>query len=272
MTATPPPASSAGVALVTGGSRGIGAHLVSGLLDAGWTVVALSRSGSSGAKERDEPAQERLHHVRADVTDAAQVDAGVEQALAVSGRLDLLVNNAGVVEPEVPLWESDPETWWGVLEANVRGPYLVSRAVVPHLLAAGGGRIVNMSSGSATRESPVLSAYTASKSALARLTGSLARAGADRGLLAFDLAPGVVRTDMTLSMRMHEGRTQWTEPRDVVELLLALASGELDAWSGRLVRAGADALDDLREATARGLADDARMLRLRPYGPDDPLA
>ena len=86
-----------------------------------------------------------------------------------------------------------------------------------------------------------------------------------------DLAPGVVRTDMTLSMPSHEGRTEWTSPREVIDLVLALASGDLDAWSGRMVRAGVDTPESLRERAAAGLDDSARTITLVPWGSDDPL-
>lgn len=252
------------VALVTGASRGIGAILATALRENGWQVVGLSRSGGadpSGAQT-----------VACDVTDEAAVGAVVDGVIGEHGRIDLLVNNAGQVEAELPLWDADPDQWWQVMETNVRGPFLVTRAVVPHMIASGGGRVINLNSGSATRESPVLTAYHASKSALARLTGGVALAGAEHGVLAFDLAPGVIETDMTHSMRMHQDRTEWTSPADLTALALALADGELDGFSGRMVRAGADDLEVLRAKSARGLAEGERMLRLRPWGPDDPLA
>lgn len=252
------------VALVTGASRGIGAHLAGALRDAGWAVVGLSRSG------RDDPTGAPT--TACDVTDEAAVQTVVDTVIADHGRIDLLVNNAGLVEPEVPLWEADADRWWQVLETNVRGPFLVTRAVVPHMISAGGGRVINLNSGSGTRESPVLTAYHASKSALARLTGGVAVAGAEHGVLAFDLAPGVIETDMTHSMQMHQGRTDWTSPQDLIDLALALADGELDGFSGRMVRAGADDLDVLRAKSAQGLGEGQRMLRLRPWGADDPLA
>ncbi|MFK5634967.1 MULTISPECIES: SDR family NAD(P)-dependent oxidoreductase [unclassified Ornithinimicrobium] len=252
-----------GLALVTGASRGIGDHIVRALLAAGWRVVGLSRSGQVA-----DGAQGRV----CDVTDAGVVDEVVASVVSEHGRIDLLVNNAGLVEPERPVWESEVEEWWQVLVTNVRGPYLLTRAVVPHMIAAGGGRIVNLNSGAGTRENPLLTAYTASKSALARLTGGTAAAGAEHGVRAFDLAPGVVETDMTHSMRMHEGRSDWTSPADVTALLLALAGGELDGFSGRMVRAGSDDLDQLRTRSSAGLGEGERMLRLRPWGDDDPLA
>ncbi|ANS77550.1 3-oxoacyl-[acyl-carrier protein] reductase [Serinicoccus hydrothermalis] len=251
------------VALVTGASRGIGDVLVRALLEDGWSVVGLSRSGHVADGAEGMPC---------DVTDAGEVDAAVAEVVSRHGRIDLLVNNAGLIETEQPLWESDVDEWWQVMVTNVRGPFLLTRAVVPHMIAGGGGRVVNLNSGSGTRESPVLTAYHASKSALARLTGGTAVAGEEHGVHAFDLAPGVVRTDMTRSMKMHADRTEWTAPEEVVELFLALAHGELDAFSGRMVRAGADDLEALRRHAREGLPDGARMLRLRPWGPDDPVA
>jgi NAD(P)-dependent dehydrogenase (short-subunit alcohol dehydrogenase family) len=250
------------VALVTGASRGIGGHLVQALLGAGWRVVGLSRSGT---------VPDGATGLACDVTDEASVAAVVQRVMADPGRIDLLVNNAGLIEPEQPLWESEVDQWWQVIVTNVRGPYLLTRAVVPHMIRAGGGRVVNINSGVGARERHDLTAYSASKSALARLTGGTALAGAEHGVHAFDLAPGVVETDMTHGMRMHQGRTEWTSPQDVSDLLLALAGGELDGFSGRMVRAGVDDLETLRTRSREGLPDGARMLRLRPWGQDDPL-
>lgn len=251
------------VALVTGASRGIGDLAVRALLGAGWTVVGLSRSGAVADGAEGMPC---------DVTDADAVATTVGQVIERHGRIDLLVNNAGLIETEVPLWEADVDEWWQVMVTNVRGPFLLTRAVVPHMITAGGGRVVNINSGAGTKERGDLTAYCGSKSALARITGGVALAGAEHGVLAFDLAPGVVETDMTHSMRMHDGRTEWTAPQDVTDLLLAFAAGELDGFSGRMVRAGADDLDTLRAHSRAGLPDDARMLRLRPWGEDDPVA
>ncbi len=240
------------VALVTGASRGIGRFLADALDGAGWQVERGSRSV-------------------ADVTDASSVQRWVDDVIRRRGRIDLLVNNAGVIDAEVPIEQSDPQDWWRTIEVNVRGPYLVTRTVLPHLLDQGAGRIINLNSGSGTTPGDVASAYNVSKSALGRITGSTHLSGRDRGVLAFDLAPGVVRTDMTASMPRHDDRTDWTDPADVVELFLALADGKLDAWSGRMVRAGADTVETLQRI-APTLRDDARTVSLLPYGPEDPLA
>ncbi|MGB3827750.1 MAG: SDR family oxidoreductase [Ornithinimicrobium sp.] len=261
-------------AIVTGGSRGIGAHLALALAEAGWFVVVLGRSRQSLAAVAESlEAAERPHMaVVCDVSDAAAVDDMVSTVQQARPSIDLVVNNAGLIEDEVPIWEADVDQWWQVMVTNVRGPFLVTRAVAPIMIEQGGGRFINMNSGAATRADPVLSAYTASKSALARITGATADAGAEHGIRAFDLAPGVIKTDMTLAMAAHAGRTEWTDPKDVTDLAVAIAAGELDAFSGRMVRAGSDDLDTLRAKASQGLSDGSRMIRLRPWGDDDPMA
>ena len=262
-----------GVAVVTGASRGIGRSMASALAGAGYAVAAVARdTGALATLERDVTAAGgRVLVQRAEVTDPADVDDCVGAVLEAFGRVDVLVNCAGVIETETPLWEADVEQWWRTVTVNVRGPFLMSRAVVPHMIAGGGGRVVNLASGAGIRERGDLTAYCASKSALTRLTGGLHEAGWEHGIRAFDLSPGVVRTQMTESMRAHVGRTEWTAPERVTDLLLALCSGELDAWSGRYVRAGADTPASLRAQAARGVGPDDRALRLHPWGPDDPL-
>ena len=240
------------VAIVTGASRGIGRYVALALEDAGWVV----ERGSTDV---------------APVTDRAAVEAWVAEVVKRHGRLDLLVNNAGVVDAEVDLLESDPDDWWRTQEVNVLGPYLMTRAVVPHLVAGGGGRVINVNSGAAQRPSRGMSGYHVSKTALARLTGSTHLAGWEHGVRAFDLMPGIVRTDLTEGMALHAGRTEWTDPSQVTDLVLALASGALDGWSGRFVRAGADTVASLRARADAGLGPTERTLVLE-LGPDDPLA
>ena len=260
------------VALVTGASAGIGRHLAEGLAARGAAVAGLARGGERLRTAMDEVAAAtgaRTLAVAADVTDPAAVEAAVAEVTRELGPVGLLVNNAGLIDAaEVPLWEADPDQWWSVVESQVRGPFLLARAVVPGMLAAGGGRVVGLASGLGTRGDARYSAYSAGKTAQVRLTESIDLAGAAHGVRAFDLAPGVVDTAMTRAMPMHAGRTEWTRPEDVVDLVVAIAAGELDAWSGRFVRAGVDTLDTLRATTPSG---DARRLRLVPYGDGDPL-
>lgn len=261
------------VALVTGASRGIGRELAVGLARAGLDVAVLGRDEARlrETAETIEAAGARATVMTADVRDLEQVRAAVGLAEAALGPIDLLVNNAGVIErDEVPVWDADPGEWWDVVEANVRGPFHCVRAVVPGMVERGRGRVVDLASGSSTRDSADYSAYYVSKTALLRLGGSLHAAGYDRGVRAFEVAPGVVRTRMTGGMAVHADRTEWTEVADVVELVVACARGDLDEWSGRFLRAGADDVETLR-ARAADRPEDARTLRVRPYGDDDPL-
>jgi NAD(P)-dependent dehydrogenase (short-subunit alcohol dehydrogenase family) len=261
------------VALVTGASSGIGRHLVQGLAERGMAVAGMARSADRLAEVMAEVADDtgaRTLAVPADVTDRTSVEAAVERVAEELGNVDLLVNNAGLIDAaEVPLWEADPDQWWDVVASHVRGSFLLCRAVVPWMLLRNHGRIVNIASGQSVRVNPIYSAYGVAKTGLMRITEALDAALKGSDVTTFDLAPGVVETPMTRSMAMWEGKTDWTPPEQVVEFVAAIAAGELDQWSGRLLRVGADDLDDVR---GRQPQDDARRLRLRPYGDGDPLA
>ena len=261
------------VALVTGASRGIGRHLVDGLSGRGMAVAGLARDEQRLTAAMAEVAATsgvRTLAVAADVTDPSAVNAAVARVAEELGRVDLLVNNAGMVDAaEVPLWEADPDQWWDVVASHVRGAQLMARAVVPGMLARGHGRVVNVASGMSTRANRDYSAYSVAKTGLMRLTEALDLALQGSGVTAFDIAPGVVDTPMTRSMEMWRDFDDWTPPELVVELVAAIAAGELDAWSGRFVRAGKDDLETLRGTTPDGAA---RRLRLQPHGDADELA
>jgi NAD(P)-dependent dehydrogenase (short-subunit alcohol dehydrogenase family) len=261
------------VALVTGASTGIGRHLTEGLAARGMAVAGLARNGDRLTESMGEVAAAtggRTLAVAADVTDRAAVEAAVAEVVAELGQVDLLVNNAGLIDAaEEPLWEADPDQWWDVVSSHIRGSFLLCRTVVPWMVLRNRGRIVNIASGMSVRARPEYSAYSVAKTGLMRLTEALAGALEGTAVRAFDVAPGVVDTPMTRAMPMWRGFEDWTPPERVVELVTTIAAGDLDAWSGRLLRAGVDDLETLR---ARTPEDAARQLRLRPYGDDDPLA
>ncbi len=265
----PPPSR---VALVTGAGRGLGRHVAAGLAERGQSVGLLGR--------RPEPLQELAAQIAAgggaaavvvaDVRDAGAVQRAVAEVEAELGPIDLLVNNAGVIESvEVPLWQADPQEWWDVIETDLRGPVNCVRAVVPGMIARGGGRVVDLASGSGIHDQPVYSAYSAAKAALMRVGGHLHVAGAELGLRAFEVAPGVVRSDMTGSMAVHENRTDWTPPQGLVTMVAAIAGGRLDAWSGCYLHAGVDDPDQLATfAPGAGV----RRLGVHGHGPLDRVA
>jgi NAD(P)-dependent dehydrogenase (short-subunit alcohol dehydrogenase family) len=266
-----PPA--ARVALVTGAGSGIGWAVAEGLAAAGVALGLLGRAPArlEGTAEAVRTGGGRASVAPADVTDLGSVRAAVAHVERELGPVDLLVNNAGAIEAvEVPIWTADPQEWWAVVESNLRGAFNCVRAVVPGMVARGGGRVVDVNSGSGTRDMEVYSAYNAAKTALFRIGGGLHAAGHGLGMRSFEIAPGVVRTAMTRGMAVHTDRTEWTPSDRVVELVVAVARGDLDAWSGRFLRAGVDDLERLHEV-APHLGPMARTLAVVPYGPDDPL-
>ncbi|KRE60977.1 SDR family oxidoreductase [Nostocoides sp. Soil756] len=261
------------VALVTGASQGIGAYLVAALAGQGCTVVGLARSADRLGATLDDVARStgaRTLALAADVTSRASVDDAVATALRQVGPVDVVVNAAGLVDrAEVPLWESAPEDWWEVVTSHVRGAQLVARAVLPGMVARGRGRLVNLASGMGTRAEPEYSAYSVGKAAQIRLTECLEASLEGSGVHAFNIAPGLVRTEMTAGMPRWDGHTNWTPPERVAELVLAVAGGGLDAWAGRFLRAGVDLPEAVAALTPSG---PDRQLRMRSYGAEDPMA
>ncbi|WP_426937410.1 SDR family NAD(P)-dependent oxidoreductase [Brevibacterium sp. LE-L] len=263
------------IALITGGARGIGRHLSEAFADAGYHVIVTATSASNAEAAADEIGEATggaVTGVALRTDDIAAVKALRESVTAVEAetgrRLQVLVNNAGRIEStEGPLWDADPESIKGVVDANVLGVALMVNAFAPVLMAnaeATGrpSRIIDLNSGSGAKGTPAYAVYSASKAALFRIADSVVHFGHDKGLRIFEMAPGVVETAMTKSMPVHDFRTgdDWTSPAQVTDLALALASGTLDAFTGRYVRAGADTEESLLAEAE--LADSTRRLVL----------
>ncbi len=262
------------VALITGAGSGIGAHLAAGLADHGVALGLLGR--------RPEAIEAVALRCRAEGVDVVPVVADVRSPGAVAdavkevehrlGPIDLLVHNAGQVDrPDAPLWEADPDDWWAVFETNFRGTVNLCRAVLPGMVARRGGRVLNVSSILAVRPDARYSAYSSSKAALLVLSDLLAEPLAGHGVSVFDISPGMVDTAMTRSMAVCAGRTEWTSPDLIVDAVVRLADGELDPLRGTFVHVGHDDLTALAAGEPLHRTG-ARTLRLRPYGPADPIA
>jgi len=177
------------VALFTGSGSGVGANIARGLAEAGMDVWVTDRTA---ARIEAVAAEIGGHALTGDVSLEDDVARWFEQTSPV----DLLVNNAGVQGPTVTFDQEEPASWWQVFEINVRGSFLCCRAVVPRMLARGGGRIVNVTSGAAYLPAGGFpsTAYAPSKAAVHRFSELLAAQLAPRGVFVFAISPGLVRT------------------------------------------------------------------------------
>jgi NAD(P)-dependent dehydrogenase (short-subunit alcohol dehydrogenase family) len=193
---------------VTGASRGIGRAVAVSFAQAGASSIALGARSSLDATEAAvlDAARSSGHppptflKLVLDVADEQSVaDAAVEVERDF-GRLDVLVNNAGRVEKWVPLAETDPKAWWGTWEVNLKGTYLMTRAMLPLLLKGGERTIVNMNSIGAHLTRPGASAYQTGKLAMLRLTQFTCVEYAAQGILAFAIHPGAVDTELASNL------------------------------------------------------------------------
>jgi NAD(P)-dependent dehydrogenase (short-subunit alcohol dehydrogenase family) len=186
-------------ALITGGGRGLGRAFALGLAATGMAVAVVARTENELAEtvRQVEAVGGRAEAFRADVSVPHDVAETVKAAERRFGRIDLLVNNAGVAGPIGPTWQTDAETWWSCLAVNLRGAFLCCQAVLPGMLARGHGRIINVASAAGEVAVPYMSAYNASKTAVIRFTETLAAELREHGIPVFAITPGPVRTAMT---------------------------------------------------------------------------
>jgi NAD(P)-dependent dehydrogenase (short-subunit alcohol dehydrogenase family) len=246
------------VAIVTGASRGIGRTIAEHLAAAGAAVALAARSGEALAEGAAAIAGAggRAVAVPVDVTDRQATERLVAEVERQLGPVDLLVNSAGANTAGGPLWEVDLDAWRRDFDTNLFGPLLCARAVLPGMVARGRGRIVNVASAAGTTPRPRRSAYGLSKTALVRLTETLALEAAPHGVGVFALHPGLVPTAMTarLAASPEASRFTWMTADPAARLVVTLASGAADSLSGRYLDV---ARDDVAALVAR--AEDIRQ-------------
>jgi 2-hydroxycyclohexanecarboxyl-CoA dehydrogenase len=182
------------VALVTGGGRGIGRAIALRLAADGLAVAVAARSRDQ-VDDTARAAPGRALPLLLDVTDAASIAAAVERTVRELGSVDVLVNNAGIAE-SAPFAKTEPDFWDRHFDVNVRGPYLLTRAVLPGMLERRWGRVINVASLAGLFGSPYVTAYTASKHALVGFTRALATEVSGKGVTVNALCPGFTATDI----------------------------------------------------------------------------
>jgi NAD(P)-dependent dehydrogenase (short-subunit alcohol dehydrogenase family) len=263
------------VTLITGAGRGIGREIAVRLGAAGHRIGLTSRTGSELTETADlvtVAGGGAVVMATGDVTRAADVDRVCRTVEDRFGPIEALVNNAGFLGDLDPFLNTDLETWWRVLEINLRGPALFLRRVLPSMVERGGGRVININSKAAFTTDPrgAGSAYGVSKTALLRLSDVLTTELAGTGVIVIDLSPGMVRTTMT-ARRPDADRLppeSWTPVTAAAGHVEALLSGRYDALNGHFVHV----LDDLDDLVAHVTADPgARTLQVTPAGPADPV-
>jgi NAD(P)-dependent dehydrogenase (short-subunit alcohol dehydrogenase family) len=231
------------VAWVTGASRGLGRAMAVALAEAGADVLLTARTAADleGTASEAKRLGRRAVAAQADVTRRVDVEAVVARGLAELGRIDILVNNAGIA-PVKTLLETEESDWDAVLNTNVRGPYLCTRAVGPHMIARKAGKVINIGSVLSFVGEPMLIPYGTSKGAVLQFTKGLALEWARHNIQVNAICPGYFATAMNDEfLASEEGRTyvqRWIpmrrpgRPEELGPLVVFLASAASDYVTG----------------------------------------
>lgn len=230
------------IAVVTGGAVGIGRAYSLALLDAGARVAIFDIAGGSDP----EFANANCLYRKVDVSSEAEVAAGVADVVGWAGGIDILVNNAAVFASlhNDPVEDLDVALWDKVMAVNLRGPFLMIKHTVAHLRARGGGKIVNIGSGSANKGMPFMSHYVTSKAGILGLTRTLSRELGKDNICVNTLSPGLILSDSIAANTEHleanrerviasRALARDGYPKDLIGALLFLCSSDSDFVSGQ---------------------------------------
>jgi 2-deoxy-D-gluconate 3-dehydrogenase len=232
------------VALVTGANTGLGQAIAIALAAAGADIVAAGRSDPLDTARDVQALRRRFHAIHADLAHTAPLAGVADEAASAFGRLDILVNHAGIIRRADAIDVAE-EDWDAVVDTNLKSPFFLAQACARHMLRAGGGKIVNVASLLSYQGGIRVPAYAASKSGIAGLTHALANEWAQHGINVNAIAPGYFETNNTAALRGDDVRApqilaripagRWGQPSDLAGAAVFLASSASDYVHGILL-------------------------------------
>jgi 2-dehydro-3-deoxy-D-gluconate 5-dehydrogenase len=234
------------VALVTGASRGLGQAMALGLAAAGADIAGLDRTDCDDTCEQVQALGRCYHAILYDLNEVTQdsLNACVAEVVQTLGQLDILLNNAGIIR-RAPILEFSAADWQDVLQVNLTAVFFLSQAAARHMVAQGGGKIINIASMLSFQGGILVPSYTAAKSGVAGLTKALANELAGRNINVNAIAPGYMATDNTAALQADPARNQaileripagrWGDPVDLQGTAVFLASAASGYMNGAIV-------------------------------------
>ena len=228
---------------VSGASKGVGRATSIAFAKAGVAGIAIGARSDLSSVERDlrdaaiaaNRAVPKIKQISLDVLDKASIEDAAAETAKAFGRLDILINNAGAMEEFKRAIDSDPDSWWNTWTVNLRGTYLLTRALLPLMLEGGDKQIVILSSIGAFMQTPGASGYQMSKLALVRYSTYLNNEYGDQGLVSYALHPGAIPTELglTLPKKLHAKMND--TPELAGDTIVFLASQKREWLKGRYV-------------------------------------
>ena len=227
-------------ALVTGASKGIGRAIALAYAAKGAKVALVARSEDAlkGVAEQIGDLGREALPIAADLGDEAEIRRVATAVLGRFDQVDILVNNAGIIHPKINLADFDPDLWRRVIDVNLIGPAILTKAVLPSMMARGAGKIINVSSIGGRKGSAGRSAYRATKAALINLTESIAAEGKPYGINVNCICPGTVDTEgFREAFPGRASDANLMRPEEIAEIAVFLASDASSAITGMAIDA-----------------------------------
>ncbi|KAI8962260.1 NAD(P)-binding protein [Daldinia sp. FL1419] len=255
--------------LITGASKGLGRAIAVSFAKAGASMIAIgARSDLSTTVEETKAAaakagkpEPKILVLNLDVADPKSVDDAAAQVKTAFGRMDVVINNAGIFDI-AKIVDTDPEKWWNIWKVNLMGPFNTARSFIPLLLEGSLKTIVTLSSVGAHLVGPGLSAYQSTKLAVLRLSEFISAEYGDKGIVAYCIHPGNIPTDMVAAVQIPETRNAMTETPELSgDSLVYLTSERRDWLAGRYINVTWD-LPELMEKKDEIVKGDKLKVRL----------